>query len=186
MVLVDHAVRQSHARHHDERARGQHRRGESAVLGQLAEVPHGLDSCPAPFYLAGMSSLRSRIRVPAKKQPRSWAVTLIKNRGVFLGFVEAPDQKAAELMAAKTFMLSEWQRKRCLSESGISHGAASAVNCLQRSHCPGQTSNLAESGLSRNQLGETKAFVTGRSVRAARSISGRGRACNATQAGNAA
>jgi hypothetical protein len=35
-----------------------------------------------------------------------------KNRGVFLGFVEAPDQKAAELMAAKAFMLSEWQRKR--------------------------------------------------------------------------
>jgi hypothetical protein len=77
-------------------------------------VPHGLDPCPAPFYLAGMSSLRSRIRVPAKKQPRSWAVALIKNRGVFLGFVEAPDQKAAELMAAKTFMLSEWQRKRLL------------------------------------------------------------------------
>jgi len=60
-----------------------------------------------PFaYCPGMSS-RSRIRVPAKK-PRSWAVTLIKNRGVFLGFVEAPDQKAAELMAAKAFMLSEW------------------------------------------------------------------------------
>jgi hypothetical protein len=61
-----------------------------------------------------MSSLRSRIRVPAKKQPRSWAVTLIKNRGVFLGVVEAPDEKAAELMAAKAFTLSEWQRKRLL------------------------------------------------------------------------
>jgi hypothetical protein len=55
-----------------------------------------------------MSSLRSRIRVPAKK-PRSWAVTLIKNR-----FVEAPDQKAAELVAAKAFTLSEWQRKRLI------------------------------------------------------------------------
>jgi hypothetical protein len=53
VVLVDHGLRQSKARHHDERARGQHRRGESAVLGQLAEVPHGLDSCPTPFYLAG-------------------------------------------------------------------------------------------------------------------------------------
>jgi hypothetical protein len=52
VVLVDHRVRQSHARHHDERARSQHRRGESAVLGQLAEVSRRLDSCPAPFYLA--------------------------------------------------------------------------------------------------------------------------------------
>jgi hypothetical protein len=30
------------------------------------------------------------------------------------GFVEAPDQKAAELMVAKSFTLSEWQRKRLL------------------------------------------------------------------------
>ena len=60
-----------------------------------------------------MSKLRSRIRAPARK-PRSWAVTLIKNRGVFLGFVEAPDREAAELMAAKAFTLSEWQRKRLL------------------------------------------------------------------------
>ena len=60
-----------------------------------------------------MSSLRSRIRVSAKK-PRSWAVTLIRNRGVLLGYVEAPDQKAAELVAAKAFTLSEWQKKRLL------------------------------------------------------------------------
>jgi hypothetical protein len=58
-------------------------------------------------------SARSRIKVPAKK-PRSWAVTLIKNRGVYLGIVEAPDEKTAELAAAKTFTLSEWQRKRLL------------------------------------------------------------------------
>ncbi|MEA3069509.1 MAG: hypothetical protein QOD29_955, partial [Alphaproteobacteria bacterium] len=51
--------------------------------------------------------------VPAKK-PRSWAVTLIKNRGVFFGLCRGADQKAAELMAAKAFMLSEWQRKRLL------------------------------------------------------------------------
>jgi hypothetical protein len=64
-----------------------------------------------------MSSLRSRVRAKstAKGPPvRSWAVTLIKNRGVFLGVVEAPDEKAAELMAAKAFMLSDWQRKRLL------------------------------------------------------------------------
>jgi hypothetical protein len=44
-----------------------------------------------------MSKLRSRIKVPAKK-PRSWAVTLIKNRGILLGYVEAPDEKAAEML----------------------------------------------------------------------------------------
>jgi hypothetical protein len=59
-------------------------------------------------------SSRSRIRVPAKKKPRSWAVTLIRNRGVLLGYVEAPDSKAAELVAAKSFTLNEWQRKRLL------------------------------------------------------------------------
>jgi hypothetical protein len=51
-----------------------------------------------------------RVRV-SECQPRSWAVTLIKNRGVLLGYVEAPDPKAAELVAA---MLNEWQRKRLL------------------------------------------------------------------------
>jgi hypothetical protein len=40
-----------------------------------------------------MSSLRSRVKTKRKTTnsgPRSWGVTLIKNRGVFLGFVEAP------------------------------------------------------------------------------------------------
>jgi hypothetical protein len=32
----------------------------------------------------------------------------------FTLIVEAPDEKAAELMAAKVFMLNEWQRKRLL------------------------------------------------------------------------
>jgi hypothetical protein len=59
-----------------------------------------------------MSKLRSRIKVPA--MPRSWGVTLIKNKGVFLGFVDAPDAKAAEFAAVKAFTLSEWQRKRLL------------------------------------------------------------------------
>jgi hypothetical protein len=58
-------------------------------------------------------SLRSRIKVPAKK-PRSWHVTLIKSRGHFLGYFEAPDAKAAELLAVETFMLNEWQRRRLL------------------------------------------------------------------------
>ena len=58
-------------------------------------------------------SSRSRIKVPAKK-PRSWAITLIKSWGVLLGYVEALDEKAAELAAAKAFTLTEWQRKRLL------------------------------------------------------------------------
>lgn len=57
-------------------------------------------------------SSRSRIRVPTKT--RSWGVTLIKNRGVFLGYVEALDQRTAAIEAAKAFTLSEWQRKRLL------------------------------------------------------------------------
>ena len=45
-----------------------------------------------------MPSLRSRISRtrrprPRPTPPRSWAVTLIKNRGVFLGFVEAPEKQ---------------------------------------------------------------------------------------------
>jgi hypothetical protein len=51
--------------------------------------------------------------VPSKKL-RTWAVTLIRNRGLLVGFVEARDERAAELAAAIAFMLSEWQRKRLL------------------------------------------------------------------------
>jgi hypothetical protein len=76
-------------------------------------VSRRFDSCGARFYVARMSKLRSRIRVPAKRT-RSWRITLIQSRGRFLGYVDAPDQKAAGLAAAKTFMLSEWQRKRLL------------------------------------------------------------------------
>jgi len=36
--------------------------------------------------------MSSRSRIKAEKA-RSWAVTLIKNRGVLLGYVEAPDEK---------------------------------------------------------------------------------------------
>jgi hypothetical protein len=56
MVLVDHAVRQSHARHHDERAGAEPGRGQGPIPDQLAEVPHGLDSYRAPFYLAPASA----------------------------------------------------------------------------------------------------------------------------------
>jgi hypothetical protein len=41
-------------------------------------------------------------------------VSVIRSRAHFLGFVEAPDAKAAELAAVKQFELDEWQSKRLL------------------------------------------------------------------------
>jgi hypothetical protein len=58
-------------------------------------------------------SSRSRIKVPAKK-PRSWAVTLIKNRGAFLGLSRRRIRRRPRLAAVRAFNLSEWQRKRLL------------------------------------------------------------------------
>jgi hypothetical protein len=83
-----------------------------------------------------MSSLRSRTKATAKAKPsRSWAVTLIKNRGVLLGFVEAPDQKASELAAAKAFTLSEWQRKRLLVRERIPETGKCVRPRLRQSIC---------------------------------------------------
>jgi hypothetical protein len=79
-------------------------------------VPRRLDSGVARLYLAEHVVAFTGTLIRAKK-PRSFA--LIKNRGVLLGFVEAPDQKAAELAAAKAFTLSEWQRKRLLVRERI-------------------------------------------------------------------
>ena len=38
----------------------------------------------------------------------------MRNRGQFLGYVEAPSVEAAELMAAKEFNLNSFHRKRLL------------------------------------------------------------------------
>ena len=70
-----------------------------------------LPACGGSMYLPCRRVRGIRV---LEKKPRSWAVTLIKNRGMFLGYVDAPDQKAAEIAAAKAFMLTEWQRKRLL------------------------------------------------------------------------
>ena len=45
---------------------------------------------------------------------RRWRVVLIRNRGQFLGYVEAPSVEAAELLAAKEFNLTPFHRKRLL------------------------------------------------------------------------
>jgi hypothetical protein len=67
-----------------------------------------------PRYIARMSSLRSRTRATTNTRVRSWGVTLIRKRGQFLGWVDAPDAKAAELAAVRAFNLSEEKRKRLL------------------------------------------------------------------------
>jgi len=62
-------------------------------------------------------SSRSRIRSGNGKAPaaaRSWSIILLKNRGQFLGFVDAPDKTAAALVATRSFNLSQHDRRRLL------------------------------------------------------------------------
>ena len=47
-------------------------------------------------------------------QVREWRVVLIRNRGHLLGWVKAASLEAAEIAAAQTFNLTDWQRKRLL------------------------------------------------------------------------
>ena len=44
------------------------------------------------------------------KKTRTWVVALIRKRGQFLGYAEAPDRKAAEATAVVRFNLPEEQR----------------------------------------------------------------------------
>lgn len=63
------------------------------------------------------SSIKNKTRVP---RLRGWGVLLIKKRGEFLGFVEAPDEKGAEAAAVRAFNLKEGPRKRLLvREAGL-------------------------------------------------------------------
>ena len=50
---------------------------------------------------------------------RSWRVVLIRNRGQFLGYVEAPSVEAAELAPAKKFNLDPSHRKRLLLQERL-------------------------------------------------------------------
>jgi hypothetical protein len=45
---------------------------------------------------------------------RSWRVSIIRKRGQYLGTVDAPDEKAAEVAAMAEFDLSDEQRRRLL------------------------------------------------------------------------
>ena len=58
---------------------------------------------------------------PAKKKTgtakrRTWRVSILRNRLLFLGLVEAPNRQAAEAAAAKRFNISEEQRTRLVMQ----------------------------------------------------------------------
>jgi hypothetical protein len=61
------------------------------------------------------------LRKAARKKPtaaklRRWRVSVIRKRGQYLGTVEAPNEKAAELAAVAEFDLSDEQRRRLVVE----------------------------------------------------------------------
>jgi len=60
-----------------------------------------------PLSNAGMPKKRA----PAAKL-RSWRVSILRSRAHYLGVVEAPDLRAAEATAARTFNLSTEDRRR--------------------------------------------------------------------------
>ena len=51
---------------------------------------------------------------PKPTHTRKWRVVLMRNRGDFLGYVKAASPDAAEIEAAKTFNVNEWQRRSLL------------------------------------------------------------------------
>jgi hypothetical protein len=55
-----------------------------------------------------------RARNNDRQRLREWHVVLIRSRGQFLGWVQAASRDAAEIAAAETFNLNDWQRKRLL------------------------------------------------------------------------
>jgi hypothetical protein len=51
-------------------------------------------------------------KTPPKKTLRSWRVTLLRQRGHYLGTVEALDAEAAEAAAIEQFNLTDEQQTR--------------------------------------------------------------------------
>jgi hypothetical protein len=45
---------------------------------------------------------------------KAWRVILIRKRGEFLGYVEAPDPKTAEVAAIRAFDQNDHRRKRLM------------------------------------------------------------------------
>jgi hypothetical protein len=48
------------------------------------------------------------------KLAKSWRVLIMRNRGEYIGSVEAPDRQLAEAVAVKLFQLGRDQRSRLL------------------------------------------------------------------------
>ena len=49
---------------------------------------------------------------PPKETLRTWHVSLLRARAIYLGTVEAPDEKAAEATAVERFGLNDEQSRR--------------------------------------------------------------------------
>ena len=58
---------------------------------------------------AGLKSRSARTTPP---RPRRWRVSIVRQRGEYLGTVEAANERAAEAVAAEQFHLNDQQRKR--------------------------------------------------------------------------
>jgi hypothetical protein len=73
-----------------------------------------ITAVPADSTRAGAACYDPRMRKASSKKSsaRHWLVSIIGKRSEFLGTVEAPDEKSAELAAAEQFGLDAWQRKR--------------------------------------------------------------------------
>ena len=58
----------------------------------------------------------TRMKAPKKKATaeklRSWRATILRQRGGYLGMIEAPDAKPAEALAVKQFGLEGQRRQR--------------------------------------------------------------------------
>jgi hypothetical protein len=52
-------------------------------------------------------------------QTRTWRVVLIRNRGEFLGYVDAANAASAEVAAVLAFNLSPWHGRRLLIQERL-------------------------------------------------------------------
>jgi hypothetical protein len=58
------------------------------------------------------NSVKARSVRTTPPRPRRWRVSIIRQRGEYLGAVEAANEQAAEAVAAEQFHLNDQQRKR--------------------------------------------------------------------------